>query len=308
MRLLVLSMNKYIAMARPNHWIKNVFILPGFVAAQMIEPSWSLLKITNLIIAVTATCLIASANYVLNEWLDAASDAHHPLKMHRPAVSGSVGFRKTFVFYVTLSILGLSLSAAVSPKLVIIELLLLAMGILYNVPPIRMKDKPYLDVLSESINNPIRLGIGWICVNQSNLPPLSLLLGYWFGGAFLMNVKRHAELRTLNDRKRASLYRKSFAYYTENRLLSASLFYAMISFFFVGVFAIKYRIEFILLTPALAYLYVKYFNLGFLDNSVAQRPEALYKQKDLLLLLLVLTAQFFILSFIELTFIGKLFN
>ena len=31
------------------------------------------------------------------------------------------------------------------------------MGTLYNIPPIRMKDMPYADVLSESINNPIRI-------------------------------------------------------------------------------------------------------------------------------------------------------
>ena len=34
---------------------------------------------------------------------------------------------------------------------------LLLMGIAYNVPPLRTKDRPYLDVLSESVNNPLRL-------------------------------------------------------------------------------------------------------------------------------------------------------
>jgi decaprenyl-phosphate phosphoribosyltransferase len=300
-------MKKYIAMARPNHWVKNVFILPGFIAAQMIQPNWSLETSSALIIAISSACLIASANYVLNEWLDAESDAHHPLKKNRPAVSGSVSMKKTLLFYLVLSTFGLFLSLKVSTILFSIVLLLLVMGWLYNVPPIRMKDKPYLDVLSESINNPIRLSIGWVCVNQSSPPPLSLLLGYWLGGAFLMNVKRHAELRTLKDKQTATRYRKSFGYYTEDRLVSASLFFAMVSFFFIGVFAIKYRIEFILLTPALAYLYVKYFNLGFMENSVAQRPEALYRQKDLIIVLVVLIIQFFILSFIKLPILTRLF-
>lgn len=300
-------MKKYIAMARPNHWVKNVFILPGFIAAQMIQPNWSLETGGALIIAIFSTCMIASANYVLNEWLDAESDAHHPLKKNRPAVSGSVSMKKTILFYLMLSTIGLFVSLKVSVILFLIQLLLLVMGWLYNVPPIRMKDKAYLDVLSESINNPIRLSIGWVCVNQSSSPPLSLLLGYWLGGAFLMNVKRHAELRTLKDTETASRYRKSFGYYTEDRLMSASLFYAMTSFFFIGVFAIKYRIEFILLTPALAYLYVKYFKLGFLENSVAQRPEALYRQRDLIIILVILTLQFIILSFVELPILSKLF-
>jgi len=36
------------------------------------------------------------------------------------------------------------------------------MGLAYNVPPVRLKGWPYLDVLSESINNPIRLALGWL--------------------------------------------------------------------------------------------------------------------------------------------------
>lgn len=300
-------MKKYIAMARPNHWVKNIFILPGFIAAQMIQPNWSFETFSNLVFAVLSTCLVASANYVLNEWLDAESDAHHPLKKNRPAVSGSVSLRNTVFFYIALSTVGIVLAGIVSLLLVLVQLLLLVMGWLYNVPPIRMKDKPYFDVLSESINNPIRLSIGWVCVNHSSSPPLSILLGYWMGGAFLMNVKRHAELRTLQDKETARLYRKSFGYYTEQKLVSASLFYAMVSFFFVGVFAIKYRIEYILSTPALAYLYVKYFNIGFMENSVAQRPEALYRQRDLIGVLLILVIQFFILSFVDLPILSDLF-
>jgi hypothetical protein len=34
-------------------------------------------------------------------------------------------------------------------------------GIFYNVRPMRTKDRAYLDVISESINNPLRLMIGW---------------------------------------------------------------------------------------------------------------------------------------------------
>jgi 4-hydroxybenzoate polyprenyltransferase len=295
-------------MARPSHWVKNAFILPGFFAAQMLVPDWTLKSAVNLVVAIGATCLVASANYVLNEWLDAKSDAHHPLKKHRPAVIGSISLKNTLVFYSILALSGLLISGLISSVLFFIELSLLVMGWIYNVPPIRMKDKPYLDVLSESINNPIRLSIGWVCVNSTSAPPLSLLVGYWFGGAFLMNVKRFAERRTLLDKDTAILYRRSFAHYTEEKLLAASLFYAMISFFFVGIFAIKYRLEYILIIPSLAHLYVKYFNLGMKENSVAQRPENLYKQVDLLGLLVVLVLQYLILTFTDITVLADLFD
>ena len=51
-------------------------------------------------------------------------------------------------------------------------------GIVYNVPPLRTKDKPYLDVISESVNNPIRLLIGWAMVDPTTLPPSSIILSY----------------------------------------------------------------------------------------------------------------------------------
>ena len=113
------------------------------------------------------------------------------------------------------------------------------MGILYNVKPIRTKDIPVLDVLSESINNAVRLLMGWFIVSQYTIPQSSLLLGYWMAGAFLMSTKRFSEYRMINDKNLAASHRRSFKYYTEESLLIGSLFYAMCSVFFIGV---TYRI------------------------------------------------------------------
>ena len=274
----------------------------------MIRPNWHVQSFLFLLIAIVSTCLIASANYVINEWLDAKSDAFHPEKKNRPAVIGNVGVEKILIFYSALTILGLGFATIVSTWLVLIEAWLLVMGWLYNVPPVRLKDKPYIDVLSESINNPIRLWIGWACVISTSPPPLSLIVGYWFGGAFLMNIKRFAERRTLTDKSVAALYRKSFGYYTEKNLLAATLFYAMISFFFVGIFSIRYRIEYILITPFLAYLYVIYFNLGMDENSVAQKPEGLYRQKRLISFVVLISLLYIFLTFFDLNILNQLFE
>jgi 4-hydroxybenzoate polyprenyltransferase len=74
------------------------------------------------------------------------------------------------------------------------------MGIFYNVRPFRTKELAYLDVLSESINNAIRLMIGWFIVTPVYLPPVTIVLGYWMGGAFLMATKRFAEYCMINDK------------------------------------------------------------------------------------------------------------
>src|SRR5262245_63645379 len=79
----------YLAIARPDHWFKNVFMLLGVLLALFYYPGaleevgWG-----RLLLAVVGTCLIASSNYVLNELLDARSDMAHPLKRYRPIPSG----------------------------------------------------------------------------------------------------------------------------------------------------------------------------------------------------------------------------
>ena len=300
------NIKNYIAIVRPSHWIKNLFVIPGFIAAQMFEPQFSAINFLKLFIVLISTSFIASANYVINEWLDAKSDAHHPLKKNRPSVIGSVFLREIVILYISLSVLGLAASALISQTLLYIQLFFLFMGIIYNVPPVRLKDLPYLDVLSESINNPIRLLAGWYCVVDSPVPPLSLILGYWLGGAFLMNVKRYAELRTLTTKEAAINYRKSFEFYTAEKLLSISLFYSMLSFFFIGIFTIRYIVEYLFVAPFLAYLYISYFNLGMQSGNVAESPERLYKEKKLLVLLFSIIFLYFVFSIVNVELLGNL--
>jgi Ca2+/Na+ antiporter len=123
-------------------------------------------------------------------------------------------------------------------------------------------------------------------VDSTVLPPASIILGYWMGGAFLMGIKRFAEFRMINDPQLAANYRRSFKFYTECSLLISSFFYAMLSVFFTGIFMIKYRIELLLMIPFLCGLFCLYLNLSYKKDSSAQRPERLYREKGLLLYIL----------------------
>jgi 4-hydroxybenzoate polyprenyltransferase len=153
------------------------------------------------------------------------------------------------------------------------------MGVIYNVPPLRTKDRQYLDVLSESINNPLRFMLGWTAVISALLPPSSILIAYWMGGAYLMAVKRYSEYRFIGDPERAGLYRRSFLFYTEQTLLLSAVYYALTSALFLGVFLIKYRIELLVTIPFLALLFVWYLQIGMKHDSAAQKPERLYKER-----------------------------
>jgi hypothetical protein len=93
-----------------------------------------------------------------------------------------------------------------------------------------------------------------------------------------MGVKRYSEYRSIGDASRAALYRRSFASYTEQSLLLSAFFYAMCSAFFIGIFLIKYRVEFLLASPLYATLFTWYLAIGCRHNSAAQAPEKLYRE------------------------------
>lgn len=290
-------MKKYIKIMRIDHWIKQLFILPGFVCALYLgNYNISCSLIIKLIIGLLATSLIASANYVINEYLDAEFDKYHPTKSKRPLVEKSVKGSIIWILWFFLSLIGLLIGFLVIGKwFFLMELWLLIMGILYNVKPFRTKDIFFLDVLSESINNSIRFMLGWFIVPISIVVPISIFLGYWMAGAFLMAIKRYAEYRMINNKSKASLYRKSFKHYNEKNLLSSAFFYAMCSVFFIGIFLIKYKIELILAIPFIVGLFCYYFYISFSEDSVVQKPEKLYKEKGLMLYCLFLVVLFIIL-------------
>ena len=180
------SWRSYVRMARPDHWIKHVFILPGIALALILAPNDAAPLALALVAGLSSAALAASANYVLNEWLDADFDRHHPVKSNRPAVQEHLSGGVVWALYAGLALASLALASLPSRLFLYTTLAFLASGWIYNIPPLRTKDRPYLDVLSEAINNPLRLFMGWSMVSASTLPPASLIVAYWMTGAFLM--------------------------------------------------------------------------------------------------------------------------
>ena len=144
--------------------------------------------------------------------------------------------------------------------------------------------------------------VGWFVVTTSVIPPSSILIAYWMGGAFLMGIKRYAEFQSVKSLQGAaalSAYRKVFNTYTGDRLLVSSFFYALLSAFMMAVFLTKYRIEYLLLFPVLSALFASYLRIALKRDSRAQAPEQLIHEKALWSIILLLLILFVICSFID---------
>jgi decaprenyl-phosphate phosphoribosyltransferase len=298
----------YIQIARVDHWFKNVFMMLGLVVACFAEPKvFNSSNVVPVLVALFATCMVASSNYVLNELLDGATDRMHPEKRHRPVPSGLINSYIGYLEWFVLGILGLWIAAQVNQPFFTSAALLWIMGMLYNIPPIRTKEWPYLDVLSESLNNPIRLLLGWFTLIADKYPPSSLVLAYWMVGAFFMGTKRLAEYRHIGDHKVAATYRRSFEYYTDQRLLLSVFFYATASAFFGGIFIVRYHLELILFVPLAAGVLTYYLMISFYPNSPVQHPEKLYREARFMMYLGGSMVIFAVLMFIQIPILYEWF-
>ena len=268
----------YLRVLRIDHWLKNIFIVFGHaVAVSLLELpiSWKLAGVA--LFSLLPACLIASANYIINEILDAPFDRMHPTKKLRAVAAGEVKIPVLWAIMGGLCAVGFGLSLAFFNLSYTISLLLLLIsGVVYNVQPIRLKDRAFFDVIAESFNNPIRLWLGWyaLCPADS-FPPLSVILAWWFFGALLMAGKRYAEFRFIGDAALSGRYRRSFEVYSERTLIVSMITYANLFCFCMGAALTHYKPNLIFVFPLIVLAIIVYFNHAMTEEAARLEPEQL---------------------------------
>jgi len=304
------SFRGHLKIMRIDHWIKNLFVLPGLLVAFTVASKKVTSElVSDILLGFLAIGLVASSNYVINEVLDAPYDWENPIKRQRPVPAGLVNVKLAYIQWVILMIAGVGLGTFVTLPFAITMLALWLMSCVYNFEPIRSKDIPYIDVITEAVNNPLRMLAGWFIVEPPvSLIPVSLLISYWMIGAYFMGIKRFAEFRDIADTRQAARYRRSFAYYSEPRLLISIIFYASAAMLFLGAFTMRYRLELILSFPFVALVMSVYFALAFKPSSAVQAPEKLYREPLLMAAVIICATVMAILLFVDIPVLYRIFK
>jgi 4-hydroxybenzoate polyprenyltransferase len=195
-----------IQICRPQHWLKNVFVLIPLLFGGSLTP----LSILNAAWAFVCFCVLASGIYCVNDVVDAPSDRHHPRKRRRPVAAGSITAPAALVLATVLIGVALLAGLALPARFVLICGLYVLNNFIYFV---YLKHRVIVDVLLIAMGFVLRILAGCAAVG---LRPSSWILVCGFSLAMLLGFgKRRLEL---DETGLAKGYRRSLQSYSEAKL------------------------------------------------------------------------------------------
>jgi 4-hydroxybenzoate polyprenyltransferase len=293
-------MNAYVRAMRLGRWPRSLAIFVGsaaffFLHRENLAAADPLQIGLRCGIIFLLTWAISTANYIINEIADVPYDVHHPTKRNRPLLQGEIhqGVFLLAGLAISLSSLLIAWNFFSRPFFFSLLALLLA-GFIYNIKPVRTKDIPFLDSISESANNPVRFLIGWFAFASPGIfPPWTLLLCWWSFGNFLMVAKRLSEFRLLRDK--AGNYRRSLNRYTKTSLLSGMAISAIAFFVTYFLFAVEVKLQsFLYLAPLVIVYFFIFFRKTLKEKEVMEEPEQLLMHPAFAAYTLMMTVAYFI--------------
>ena len=173
---------------RPHQWVKNALLLVPLLLAHraLSEPA----RLGAALLAAGCFCAVASAGYLLNDWLDRESDRKHPSKRKRPLASGALSPRLAAAAFALLLAAGFGAALALlPPRFAGLLALYLALTTAYSLD---LKRRVIVDVLALAALYTLRILAGGTAAAVPISPWLLEFSMFFFLSLAL--VKRYAEL------------------------------------------------------------------------------------------------------------------
>lgn len=177
---------------RPHHWFKNLLLT---VPAVMAHHWNNCTTIRQLIVAIFAFSLVASAIYLFNDLIDLPADRLHPVKKKRPIASGALSISKALTMAVLLMVTGMTMGWILLPGRFV--LLMLSYALLALAYSSCFKRCLVLDVVVLAGLYTFRIFVGGAVVNIKVSAWLLAFSGFFF--LSLAFAKRYLDLAVEND-------------------------------------------------------------------------------------------------------------
>lgn len=177
---------------RPKQWSKNVFLFAALIFSRsFLNPQ----SVIDVLIGFAAFSLVASAGYILNDFLDREADRLHPKKRFRPIASGALPLPLAAVEFFVVGGAGIALALSLSPSFLAVTLAYLCTTLSYSW---YFKHVVILDIMVLSSGFVWRAIAGAVAIGVAVSPWLFLCTA--FLALFLGFNKRRGELLALGDK------------------------------------------------------------------------------------------------------------
>ena len=177
---------------RPRQWLKNVVVVLAPAAAGALALRGADAQVLG---ALVAFCMLASATYLVNDVRDRESDRRHPRKRLRPIAAGELSTRRALRIAGLLAAGGICLSVAVRPALGVVAVCYLALTLSYSLV---WRDVVVADIVMVAAGFLVRAAAGGVATDVRLSK--SFLVVTSACALFLVAGKRYAEVRTRGER------------------------------------------------------------------------------------------------------------
>ena len=205
-----MNINHIIKVARPTHWLKNIFvILPVFFGGAILNTTQAI----SAALTFMSFSLAASAIYCLNDIIDVDADRAHNVKRHRPIASGAITIPQAYGM-MTISLLASIVLMLLLPEGQANTITVIITYFLLNVAYcLKLKEYAIIDVCIVASGFVLRILAGGFATGVQ-LSKWIVLMTFLLT-LFLAFAKRRADVLKMNEtgrapRKNTSRYNLTF--------------------------------------------------------------------------------------------------
>jgi len=278
-----IGINNIFTLIRPHQHIKNLFIfLPLFFVGRITNGE----QLLSAFVAFVAFSFSVGAIYILNDYQDIEEDRLHPKKKYRPLASGSIAKKDAIYLIIFLTIVGISLMAALSLHALAILCVYITLNIGYS---FYFKHIAILDVTIIAVGFVLRLLVG----STVTIAPLSMwiVIMTFLLALFLALAKRRDDvLLFLNTEKKI---RKVIDGYNLQlidaamMIMASVVIVAYILYTTSPAIAQRLQSEYLYLTSFFVILGImRYLQIAFVENNSGSPTKIIFKDKFMQLTIL----------------------
>jgi decaprenyl-phosphate phosphoribosyltransferase len=180
-----------IAIARPRHYVKNLFIFtPLFFGGKLLDVG----SLTSCLIAFISFCFLSSSLYIFNDLRDIQYDKNHAVKKDRPLANGRVSKRTAYFLMAIFAGASVSFFPFFTAYTLALLFSYFVLNILYSVV---LKGLPIIDITCIAIGFVLRIFIG---MEEADIGLSNWLIIMTFLLAMLLGLaKRRDDLLLVNN-------------------------------------------------------------------------------------------------------------